>query len=409
MSNLTAEEKLMKARVSLIVNQPFFGFLALSMPFIKSESAGGMRTTAVDDKGRFYYNEEWINSLSPDEIIFEVAHEIGHLIQHVSDRFPAGGDRATWNLAADYVDDTMLIETGLEPSSVSKKMVTPEIQQMVKGKVTEEVYGILMQQDDNNKGSGQCPGGGQIAQPGDGDPGPKNDPNQHHSDNHRGCTAGSNIKNMTPDQKHELKQKIVAAAEVAKGQGNIPAMAANFLAEFTRPSVTWRDIIRNAASRTFKKRYSFRRPSRRGHSIGVRLPVSVPTGKVAIGMIDTSGSISEAYIHQFVSECVSILRMSGCKKIHIFFHDVMCYHHEEYTIDSIKNIKVTRGGTSHIHVFETALKEVEKPGMIVAFTDLMTSFPTEEPNCPVIWAHTADCGEYNVPFGKKVKVELTNQ
>jgi predicted metal-dependent peptidase len=108
-----------------------------------------------------------------------------------------------------------------------------------------------------------------------------------------------------------------------------------------------------------------------------------------------------------VSECVGILSTLNCNFLRIYFHDVNCYHIEDYTIDTIKKIKATRGGTSHVDVFEQALDREDNIGMIIAFTDLYTCFPEEEPSCPVVWAYPDVPESPEVPWGSKVKVKLT--
>jgi len=124
-------------------------------------------------------------------------------------------------------------------------------------------------------------------------------------------------------------------------------------------------------------------------------------------MIDTSGSISDDALTQFVSECAGIMRETGCRLLKIYFHDVDCYHIEEYDLNTIKKIKATRGGTSHVDVFEKLNASHDKVGMVIAFTDLETSFPSLAPDYPVLWAHPAGYEDHPVPFGTKVKVELT--
>jgi predicted metal-dependent peptidase len=85
----------------------------------------------------------------------------------------------------------------------------------------------------------------------------------------------------------------------------------------------------------------------------------------------------------------------------------MCYHIEEYDLSTIGKVKVTRGGTSHIDVFEKVEESRDKVGMLVAFTDLETTFPPEKPPFPVVWAHPPGYENHSVPWGRKVKVEPT--
>jgi predicted metal-dependent peptidase len=124
-------------------------------------------------------------------------------------------------------------------------------------------------------------------------------------------------------------------------------------------------------------------------------------------MIDTSGSIGDDDLSQFVSECSGILRETGCQFLKIYFHDVVCYHVEEYDLNTIRKIKATRGGTSHLDVFEKVNDSKDKVGMVIAFTDLETTFPPQAPSYPVLWAHPVEASGYKVPFGTMVKVELT--
>jgi predicted metal-dependent peptidase len=209
----------------------------------------------------------------------------------------------------------------------------------------------------------------------------------------------------------KFKQYVIAAALASQGKGKHPAFADEFLALIRKPSVTWKEHLRRAATSVFKGRYSFARRSRRSHNSPMMLPSRTRTPNGAIIMIDTSGSISDEDLTQFVSECSGILRETGCKFLKIYFHDVDCYHIEEYDLNTIKKIKATRGGTSHIDVFQKVndSQRTDKVGMVVAFTDLYTDFP-EKPDYPVLWAHPEEHGDgVSVPWGKKVEVKLTNE
>ncbi len=67
-------------RVSLLFNAPFFGNLATRMALIQAD---GWCKTAATDGRNFYYNREFIKSLTPDNLLFLIGHEVLHC-------FPAG-------------------------------------------------------------------------------------------------------------------------------------------------------------------------------------------------------------------------------------------------------------------------------------------------------------------------------
>ena len=395
-------EKLTKARMNLLIHYPFFGELVMRMVLHESKTAG-VGTTCVDHKGNMYYNPDWVRGfISIAETMFELAHEVMHLVQRCMVRFPNGGNHKVWNIAADIKVDTMLVDGGLKQSRVSQKNVTPEIITKHRGKPTEQIYYYLLQHPEEVEAYGGCP---HNTIPGNGE-GPAIEPGSQVGE--RGCTSGA-LHGAKEDAEviEKWKQHVVAAALAAKGKGNAPGFIDEFLADITRPSVTWKEIIRKQATSLFKDRYSQARQSRRSRAIGMRLPSRAPSHNGAAVAMDTSGSISEDWLSQFVSECVGILRETGCQFLKIYFHDVVCYHIEEYDLNTIKKIKVTRGGTSHVDVFEKISESKEPIGMIIAFTDLGTSFPDEAPKCPVVWAVPPADMNHTVPFGVKVEVDLT--
>ena len=101
------------------------------------------------------------------------------------------------------------------------------------------------------------------------------------------------------------------------------------------------------------------------------------------------------------------MRYCGAPWIKIYLHDVLCYHSEIYSMSTIIKLPVTRGGTSHVDVFDKVLDSDDKIGCIISFTDLCTDFPKRHVPYPVVWAHPPGSGEsQDVPFGNKVLVKL---
>jgi len=396
-------EKLTKARMQLLMNFPFFGELVMRMVFHESKTAG-VGTTCVDHKGNMYYHPDWVRGFtSTSETMFELAHEVMHLVQRCTVRFPQGGDHKVWNIAADIKVDTMLVDSGLKQSRVSQKNITQELMNQHRGKTTEQIYYHLLKNPEEVGQYGECPHG----PPGEGQgEGPAIQPGSQVGE--RGCTSGA-LHGQTGDAEtiEKWKQHVISAALQAKGKGNTPGFIDEFLAEITRPSVTWKEILRKQAMSRFQGRYSWPRPNRRSAAIKMRLPSRTKSPNGAAIMLDTSGSISEDWLSQFVSECTGILKETGCQFLRIYFHDVVCYHIEDYNLNTIKKIKVTRGGTSHVDVFNKVNESTERIGMVIAFTDLGTSFPDEKPDYPVIWAVPPGDMSNTVPWGTKVKVDLT--
>ena len=397
-------EKLTKARMQLLMAFPFFGELVMRMVFHESKSAG-VGTTCVDHKGNMYYHPDWVNGFtSNQETMFELAHEVMHLVQRCTVRFPNGGDHRIWNIAADIKVDSILVDAGLIQSAVSKKNITDELMEKYKGQTTEQIYYYLREHPDEVEQFGGCPHG--EGGDGEGGDGPKIVPGSAVGE--RGCTSGAmhGVQSSSEDL-DKWKQHVIAAALHAKGRGKMPAFADDFLAEIRKPSVTWKEFMRKCATSHFRGRYSFHRPNRRSRAIGMKLPSRTRSPNGAVILIDTSGSIPDEFLSQAVSECVGIMRETGCRFLKIYFHDVDCYHVEEYDLTTISKIKVTRGGTSHVDVFEKVNMSDDKVGLLIAFTDLDTCFPDEKPDYPVIWGHPPGYEDREIPWGIKLKIDLT--
>lgn len=430
-----AIKQMSKARMRLVVSLPFFGHIALHLKFVPSDMAGGQGTAAVDNKGNLYFNPEFINKLTLTETATVICHEIMHIAQGCLARIPPGADQQMWNVASDVVCNATIFKLGnrrsdppikvdRENNNLLYNLLPMDWYEKYDGWPSEKIYIDLMKGGGENltqptpqwscEGDQQGNGGGE----GDENDGrAEGEPNSGNSGRHKfnglGCASGSmNKKTQTTRTKREWEQRIAAAADIAerKGKGDVPGWISNFFEEMRKPTVTWKDHLRRTASAVFKGDYTWNRPSRRSQAIGMRLQSRKPTPKGAVIMMDTSGSISNNMLTQFFSECFSILKTAGCPWLHVYLHDVECYADHKMNLAAFKNlnIKVQRGGTSHIPVFGKVVEDKEDVGMIVAFTDLMSDFPNKAPRCPVLWGvpeEYADSG-YNAPFGKKIVVRI---
>ena len=68
-----AREKLITARIGLLLRAPFFGNLATRMTLINGDD---WCPTAATDGRRFYYNSEFVNNMPLKQLEFLVGHEV---------------------------------------------------------------------------------------------------------------------------------------------------------------------------------------------------------------------------------------------------------------------------------------------------------------------------------------------
>ena len=96
-----------KARSVLLLDNPFFGVLALSMPVVMTTRVPTMST----DGQHIYVNPTFVQTKSDPELKTIFAHEVLHpaLGHHVR---RGERDHKVWNEACDYSDNLILKESG---------------------------------------------------------------------------------------------------------------------------------------------------------------------------------------------------------------------------------------------------------------------------------------------------------
>ena len=104
-----AFDKIIKARVKMLMSHGFFGNLATRL---KIADASEWCPTAATDGRYFFYNTEFIQSLDDDELIFLMGHEVLHNVYDHMDR-RGNRDPRLWNIANDYVVNMDLVENNI--------------------------------------------------------------------------------------------------------------------------------------------------------------------------------------------------------------------------------------------------------------------------------------------------------
>ena len=132
-----ARERLVTARIGLLLRHSFFGNLATRLTLINADE---WCTTAATDGLKFYYNSRFIMMLRPKEVEFLVAHEVLHVVyDHMGRR--GTRDPQIFNIANDYA-----VNADLKRHKVGEFITTVPClyEQKYDGKASEEIYDDLM-------------------------------------------------------------------------------------------------------------------------------------------------------------------------------------------------------------------------------------------------------------------------
>jgi predicted metal-dependent peptidase len=201
----------------------------------------------------------------------------------------------------------------------------------------------------------------------------------------------------------EWKNKVAEAFHHAKNNGSVPAGIERMFDEIMGSKVNWRALLHKAVVNSLPCDYTFMRPNRRSVATGFYMP-SVKKEMIELAVaVDTSGSIDNEMIKQFMGEIYSIAKSFENIKLRVLCCDAKV--HSDQIIKSphqIKNIQVKGGGgTSFIPVFDKLKKN--GTNLLIYLTDGYGDFPDRE-YVKTIWAITHS--EIDLPFGKKIVVRI---
>ena len=352
-------EKLISARVGLLLKASFFGNLATRLKLINADD---WCATAATDGRNFYYNTRFIEMLRPKEIEFLFGHEVLHCVY---DHFGRRGDRdpQLWNIANDFCVNGDLIKHNVGEKITSVPCL---YDRKYDGMSSEEVYDALYQNatkidigkmldqliDEHLDGEGDEDGG----ENGEGSGRPK---------------LSAEEKQAIKD---EIKEAMLAAAATVDGAGNLPLGVKRLIQQLTEPQLNWREILRMNLESTIKADYTWMRASRKGWHMDAVMPGQKPDEMIDVAvMLDASGSISPDMLKDFLSEIQGIMDSFPSYKIHVVTFDTDCYNPAQYdsdNLDSMIDYEVKGGGGTDFDCMFTYLKEQEiTPRRLIVFTD----------------------------------------
>lgn len=108
------EQKLSKALTMLIMREPFFASLAMGREYIpKTVHRGKPIKKGATNGKQVFYNPNFINGASLNDIEFFLAHEIMHISQLHHTR-QGLRDLKIWNEACDYAINPLLVDSGFK-------------------------------------------------------------------------------------------------------------------------------------------------------------------------------------------------------------------------------------------------------------------------------------------------------
>ena len=381
MTKLSAEQRVQKSHVALM-NDPKYCLYSGIFMLGKTEVSDTLSTACTDGRNT-YYGRKFVDKLKDSDLKGLILHENLHkAFRHtVVWKHLYKLDPQLANMACDYVINLMIHDS--DPQGVS--VTLPEggcLDEKYRGMDAGTVFKLLQQEQQkqgkqNGKGDGS---GDSQSESGQG------------FDEHDWEGADE----MSEDEKQQLARDVDQALRqgallAGKMSGNVPRE----ISEAMEAKVNWREVLRDFVSSICqdKDNSTWRRPNRRWVDQDTYMPSSIgeAVGRIVVG-IDTSGSIGQAEIGQFLGELLSICNHVQPEAIDLLYWDTSVAGHEVYNRGDFEALMSSTkpaggGGTDPRCVPKYIANKKLEPECVIMLTDgCVSSWGTWKH--PVFWGIT---------------------
>lgn len=358
------EDKLITARVGLLLRHAFFGNLATRLRVVECENDPYFKTCATDGRC-FYYNPQFIKELKPKEVEFALCHEVLHnAFEHMFRR--EGRDFKIWNIACDYAINQILVDDKIGKSPSNIKIFQDN---KYRNKSAEEIYNEIFEKYDAMQLDALGELLDQHLDPSDGDGDGESADGNGSGSSKRSKYSHEELRKI----RDEIKEAMISAAQQV-GAGNVPAGVRRMITELTEPKINWRELLKQQIQSTIRNDYTWMRPSRKGWHTGAILPGMNFDQTIDICVtIDMSGSISNKQARDFLSEIKGIMDSFKDFNLKLWTFDTEVYNPVDITADNIHDFETYEpkgGGGTDFDVNWTFMKENNiVPKKFIMFTD----------------------------------------
>ena len=366
----------------------FFGALML---FAEIHPDKSIDTAATDGK-KIIVNENFLTSLKSSEQNALLLHEVLHMaLLHVTRRGQRDG--YVWNIAADIVVNDLIIR--------NTKFKLPQgaiIEKKYKDKSVEHIYEDLLKKNKYKKIKFESSMIDILDKQQEGE-------DQDASDKKLTEAEIEEVESFWRDKLEVLKNSDQFDSK-NNDQGSIPGGMGIEIESILEPEVDWRHALWKYVGKTPA---DFDDLDRRFFYRGLYLEGLLTEGLEVSVCIDTSGSVSDTFLEQFLAELKGILRSYPHVKCDLFYGDTELFG--PYPIQTIDETPkaMGRGGTSFRPFFkylqnnQNNLMGAHK--VSIYFTDGYGDFPSKEPEDPIMWLVCKDGLESKeFPFGEVVRI-----
>lgn len=368
--------------MKLLIDQPFYGYVASTVSFVETEGVETIRMASIPDLV-IYYNPVWFDRLSNQNKMGVVLHELLHVIfLHQFRR--NNREISLWSVACDMAVNEFIPEDNIPPDMITVRRIAKKLNRNIDRQKNAEYYYSIIDEGEEFASFLTIEGDSILISEG-----------------------GMLLKaQKVPKEEASASEINALRADIAqifsetKMDGGISEGLEDGINETVRDvRIDWRVILKRFLTGRGKMivRKTYKRQSRRYEELpGTKRSVGVS----ALIAIDESGSVSDALVKQFYQELTEINKITGISMLVTRF-DTRCSEPVPLSTFVTDSRRAKRGGTDFRPIFKLA--DERKIPLVIIFTDGDGEAPTAV-NQNTLWVLTKNARK-PADFGYKVNFE----
>lgn len=363
MSNL--DEKISQAKSKLLIDYPYFGTIASKLELILNDDIQAFKSNGI----KLEYSSDFLEGLELSELEFVLANGAMHAsLAHESRKNGRSG--WLWQLATDYAVNDMLVQNGMD------RPLEAHYSKRFSGLYAEEIYAEL--KDDILRDELEYEADDiDDVQPNENNDNPQSKEQSQESEQIQ-------QDDLVQEQLFEEFSKSILEKEEASGE--LPQSIERFFKLEKFGKIDWRNELKAALDRYHKDDYTLMPPNKKFLHMGIYLPSTTSQRFQLVVAVDSSGSVDEELLGEFLSELNFLMGSVQNYQIDLLVCDDKIHFHKTfYSGDSLECEVKGSGGTDFRPVFDFIDRELKDTKLLLYFTDIEGTFPIERPSYDVKW------------------------
>ena len=380
----TFKKRFVKARVKTFKTSPFFATLLLNADYEITDEI----PTAATDGTTLLFNEEWMCSLSEENFNGVLFHEVLHMALGHVERLKNFSDHNLAQIASDIVVNGIIKDNGM---SVPE---TGVFNDKLKHLSVQEIYYILQKEKRENKKKFEKDYGkeGEVNQCLQKKRDSNSNSNSNSNNEKNGEKQSSHSSHESQKKEKQNKQKwkdILSKAHTIskmKNAGLEGAGLSRIFKELLQPTIDWRDVLYRYVT---DSRSDFEGYDRRFIHRNLYLDDLAGSNINIAVFVDTSGSVDEELLSEFVTELTSAISCVPNTTGHLYYFDTKLY--PQGKIEDLEKVPEAVGfGGTNFHIITDELNKLYLDNICtktlgIIYTDGYAKVPETPPETDLLW------------------------